>query len=611
MTYLDKISSPEDLKNISPENYGELCGEIREFLIDNVMRTGGHLASNLGVVELTVAMHLAFNCPKDKFIFDVGHQSYVHKLITGRKEGFSSLRKFGGMSGFPKTTESEYDSFNVGHASTSISAALGLARARDLHDGDENIVALIGDGSLGGGMALEALNDAGISKTKLIIILNDNQMSIGKNVGGLSEHLSKLRIRPSYTKAKGSIKDFLNSKGKLSESIAKTLKAAKDKIKDVTIRGGVFEELGFTYLGIIDGHDIESLVEVFEHAKNIDGPVIIHTYTKKGMGYKDAEEHPDLFHGVSDNSNANAEKNITYSKAFEKTLYNIGCENKKVVAITAAMKSACGLDEFANAFPERFFDVGIAEQHAVTLAAGLAMGNITPVVCIYSTFLQRAYDQILHDVCLQNLHVVFAIDRAGVVGEDGETHQGIYDLSYLSHMPNMMILSPACLDEFEQMLRFAINEHTGPVAIRYPKAQVSKRSTSNDFVPSVAEVLSTGKDVTIVSEGRMVDCAVKAAELMEISGINSTVINLRTLKPFDKNCIEKYASKSKLLVTIEDNIKTGGIGSFISSETGYNVLNIGFNDGILVQGKQDELLKANKLDYHGVAETIISRIKEV
>lgn len=611
MTYLDKISSPEDLKKLTSENYGELCDEIREFLIDNVMRTGGHLASNLGVVELTVAMHLAFDCPKDKFVFDVGHQSYVHKLLTGRKGRFDSLRKFGGMSGFPKTSESEYDSFNVGHASTSISAALGLARARDLRGGNENIVALIGDGALGGGMALEALNDAGISKTKLIIIINDNQMSIGKNVGGLSEHLSKLRIRPSYTKAKGSIKDFLYSKGKFSESIAKTLKAAKDKIKDVTIHGGVFEELGFTYLGIIDGHDIESLVEVFEHAKDIDGPVIIHTFTKKGMGYKDAEEHPDLFHGVADNSSVKAEKTITYSSAFEKTIYNIGFENKNVVAITAAMKSACGLDEFAKAFPDRFFDVGIAEQHAVTMAAGLAMGNITPVVCIYSTFLQRAYDQILHDVCLQNLHVVFAIDRAGVVGEDGETHQGIYDLSYLSHMPNMMILSPTCIDEFEQMLKYAINEHTGPVAIRYPKSHVSKRRVSNSFIPRVAEVISIGEDVTIVAEGRMVECALKAAELMKVSGIKSTVINLRTLKPFDKNCIEKYASKSNLLVTLEDNIKTGGIGALISSETNFNVLNIGYNDGILFQGKQEELLKANKLDYHGVAETIISRIKEV
>ena len=301
----------------------------------------------------------------------------------------------------------------------------------------------------------------------------------------------------------------------------------------------------------------------------------------------------------------------TYSEAFEKTIYNIGCENKNVVTITAAMKSACGLDSFANAFPNRFFDVGIAEQHAVTMAAGLAMGNMVPVVCIYSTFLQRAYDQILHDVCLQNLHVVFAIDRAGVVGDDGETHQGIYDLSYLSHMPNMMILSPTCIDEFEQMLKYAINEHTGPVAIRYPKAQVSKRSVSSDFIPGIAEIISTGEDVTVVAEGRMVDCAIKAAELMGISGITSTVINLRTLKPFDQKCIEKYASKSKLLVTIEDNVKDGGIGSYIASETGQKVLNIGFNDGVLVQGKQDELLKINKLDYHGVAETITSKIKEV
>ncbi len=611
MSYLDKISSPQDLKKLSPDNYAELCEEIREFLIENVMRTGGHLASNLGVVELTVAMHLAFDCPKDKILFDVGHQSYVHKLLTGRKEGFLTLRKHGGMAGFPKTSESKYDAFNTGHASTSISAALGLARARDLRGGDENIIALIGDGSLGGGMALEALNDAGISKTKLIIIINDNQMSIGKNVGGLSEHLSKLRIRPSYTKAKGSIKDFLYSKGKLSEGVANILKAAKDKIKDVTIQGGLFEELGFTYLGIIDGHDIKSLVEVFESAKNLDGPVIIHTYTKKGMGYKEAEEHPDLYHGVSEGASVSSDKNITYSKAFEKTIYNIGLENKNVVTITAAMKSACGLDSFADAFPDRFFDVGIAEQHAVTMAAGLSMGGSVPVVCIYSTFLQRAYDQILHDVCMQNLHVVFAIDRAGVVGEDGETHQGIYDLSYLSHLPNMTILSPTCLKEFEQMLKYAINEHSGPIAVRYPKAHISDRNTSSDFVFGKAEVITTGENVTIVAEGRMVDICLKASELLKVSGVSSTVINLRTLKPFDRECIKKYADANNIIFTVEDNIKTGGVGSYIALETGLKVYNLGFSDGVLVHGKQSELLKENKLDYRGIAETITSMIKEV
>lgn len=609
MTYLDKISSPDDLKKISPADYGALCDEIREFLIENVLQTGGHLASNLGVVELTLAMHIAFDAPRDKMIFDVGHQSYVHKLITGRKEGFGTLRKYGGLSGFPKTSESDYDSFNVGHASTSISAALGLARARDLRGTDENIVALIGDGSLGGGMAWEALNDAASSKTKLIIIINDNQMAISENVGGLSEHLSKLRIRPSYTKAKGNIKDFLYSKGKFTEGIANVLKAAKDKIKDVTIHGGLFEELGFTYLGIIDGHNVENLVEVFEHAKNIDGPVIIHTHTKKGMGYKDAEEHPDLYHGVSENNKSS--EVTTYSKAFERIIHNIGRENDRVVTITAAMKSACGLDKFEQEFPDRFFDVGIAEQHAVTMAAGLSMGGAVPVVCIYSTFLQRAYDQILHDVCLQNLHVVFAIDRAGVVGEDGETHQGIYDLSYLSHMPNMMILSPSCEKEFNEMLDYAVNKHNGPVAIRYPKAQVSKRSTNKVFIPGISEVITTGDDVTILAEGRMVDCAINASELLALSGINSTVINLRTLKPFDEECINKYADNSKLVVTLEDNIKYGGIGSYIRAKTNIDMYNIGFESGILVQGKQAELLKENNLDYHGVAKTIINMIKEV
>ncbi|MCI5970245.1 MAG: 1-deoxy-D-xylulose-5-phosphate synthase, partial [Oscillospiraceae bacterium] len=460
--FLEKIKSPSDLKKINKSDYPALCDEIRRSLVENVMKTGGHLASNLGVVELTLAYHLVFDCPKDKIVFDVGHQSYVHKMLTGRYEKFPTIRQMGGLSGFPKPSESDCDAFVAGHASTSVSAALGIARARDILGEDYNVCAFIGDGALGGGMVYEAFGDAGTSKTRLIVILNDNEMSIEKNVGGMSEYLSRLRTAKKYLHTKNSINSFLTKMGKAGDIAKHTISTVKDAFKYSAIAGGIFENLGFTYIGIIDGHNINSLIDVFRRAKELDGPVLIHTFTKKGMGYENAENDPEAFHGISRKATLVTKNAINFSSAAGEILKKLAANNKKIVALTAAMATGCGLCDFAKKFPERFFDVGIAEQHMVTNAAGMASGGLIPVVAVYSTFLQRAYDQLIHDVCLSNFHVVFLVDRAGIVGEDGETHQGIFDLSYLSHMPNMKILAPSCFKELEQMMNFAVNECEGP-----------------------------------------------------------------------------------------------------------------------------------------------------
>lgn len=605
MKLLNTINGPHDLKKLNTEELAVLCREIREFTVETVMKSGGHLASNLGVTELTVALLKSFDLPADKIIYDVGHQSYVHKMLTGRINRFDSLRRLNGLSGFPKTSESEYDSFNTGHASTSISAALGMARARDLNGDKYHIVAVIGDGALTGGMAFEGLNDVGSSKTKLIIVLNDNEMSIEKNVGALSKYLSKIRTAPRYEKTKDGVHDFLVKFGKVGRKIEKGLKGVKDSIKYAYTSGALFEFLGLTYLGITDGNDISQLCDVFERAKNVDGPVLIHVSTKKGLGYSQAEDNPEKFHGVSRKCENAKSTSLTYSEVFGNHLCKLAEKNKKIAAITAAMPSGCGLNGFAAQFPERFFDVGIAEQHAVTMAAGLAISGIIPVVCIYSTFLQRAYDQILHDVCMQNLHVVFAIDRAGIVGEDGETHQGIFDFSYMLHIPNITFLAPSCENEFEAMLKWATNECNTPVSIRYPRGKVSIRE-SVPFEVSKAEILKSGKDITIVTVGNMVDTCMDVAKRLETNGIDAEVINLRTVKPFDQDTVFGSLDKTRCLVTVEDNMKTGGMGEYLHCEYGKPIKAMHFGyDEFVPHGTPDELYEIYDMSSTKIADRIL------
>ena len=511
---LENITSPQDLRTLTTKDLETLADEIREFLINTVAQTGGHLASNLGAVELTLALHKVFNSPLDKIVWDVGHQSYVHKILTGRKDKFDKLRQHGGISGFPKVHESEHDIFNTGHSSTSISAALGLAKARDISGGANSVAAVIGDGSLTGGMAFEALNHAGRSNTKLLVVLNDNQMSITKNMGSMSAYLNKLRTEPYYYKFKTNIEQILHKIPKIGVDMATFARKSKDGLKHLILPGTLFEELGFKYLGPIDGHDIGSLINAFVRAKNFKGPVLLHVCTTKGKGYEYAENRPDRFHGVPtfdvETGMANGKKSekLSTSQFFGHKMCDMAREDPNIVAITAAMPKGTGLSPFLRDFPERAFDVDIAEQHAVTFAAGLAAGGLKPVVAIYSTFLQRAYDQVLHDVCLQNLPVVFAVDRAGIVGEDGETHHGIYDLSYLSHMPNMSILAPATIRQLGEMMEYAIG-HGSPIAIRYPKSLINDDGVSFEY--GKAKVIKKGKNATIVAVGSMLETALSAA----------------------------------------------------------------------------------------------------
>lgn len=612
------INSPLDLRGLTSDQLTQLAREIREFLIESVSKTGGHLASNLGVVELTLALHMVFNTPYDKIIWDVGHQSYVHKILTGRKEKFSTLRQYKGISGFPKTCESMHDCFNTGHSSTSISAALGMARARDLKNERNSVVAVIGDGALTGGMAFEALNDAGRSPNNLIIILNDNEMSIDKNVGGLSSCLNRIRTQPIYFKVKKDLDVLINKIPAIGKKVANTIKKAKGTLKYMMLPGMFFEELGFRYIGPIDGHDIIGLKKVLIKAKEMNGPVLIHVVTQKGKGYKPAEKSPHIFHGISSFDVETGEiikgKNtLDYSGVFGRELVQIAEYNKKVVAITAAMPHGTGLSEFAENYPERFFDVGIAEQHAVTLAAGLAAEGMKPVFAVYSSFLQRAYDQIIHDVCLQNLPVIFAIDRAGIVGNDGETHQGVFDLSYLSHIPNMTIMAPKNYEELRQMLRFAI-EHNGPIAIRYPRGHEKEIGVKKcqPIEYGRAELLQKGNEITMVACGRMVDTALKTAKELVKFGMTADVINLRFIKPLDTKMILASANKTKNVVTIEDNMAAGGIGSQILHEINENglcdvkVKNFGFPDKFITHGNINQLDSQYKLDYQSIACEILN-----
>ena len=614
MNYLDNINSPSDLRKLKLEELNSLCKEIRQFMINVISKTGGHIASNLGVVELTVALHYVFNTPEDKIIWDVGHQCYVHKILTGRKERMISLRQHNGLSGFPKRCESNYDVFDTGHSSTSISAALGMARARDLKNEKNEIIAVIGDGALTGGMAFEALNDAGRSNAKLIVILNDNQMSISPNVGGMSIYLSKVRTSKSYLSTKKDIENILHKVPFGGEKIKSFLKKTKDGFKKMVVPGMFFEELGLTYMGPINGHSIEKLSEAFEIAKTVDGPILIHVITKKGYGYKYTEERPDDYHGVSP-FDINTGKSLktsnvpSYSEMFGDCLCDISKQNKKVVAITAAMTDGTGLNKFSKMFPERIFDVGIAEQHAVTMAAGMASYGLTPVVTLYSSFLQRAYDQVVHDVATQNLHVVFAIDRAGLVGNDGETHQGVFDGGFLSQIPNMTIMSPADYREMRSMLYYAINEHNGPIAMRYPRDSSYENLNNTEIKIQLGKgvVIDEGKDVTIIASGRMVTTALKIRDILKNSNILAEVINLRFIKPLDDNLIIQSVSKTKKAVIIDEAPLHGSIAinikDMLLKDT--KVLTKTLPDEFIRQGSIIELLKENKLDPQSIALDIV------
>lgn len=614
-SFLEGINSPEDLKKLNIDELNTLCGEIRGFLVNSVSKTGGHLASNLGIVELTVAMHAVFDVPKDKIVFDVGHQSYVHKLLTGRREGFNSLRQFNGMSGFPKRSESDADVFNTGHSSTSVSAALGIARARDLSGDSYNVAAVFGDGALTGGMMYEAMNDAGHSKTPLILVLNDNAMSISKNVGAVARHLRNLRMSRIYFKSKHAVEEFLNKIPLVGKPVASLLQKIKRMVRSIILPTTMFDDLGFIYIGPVDGHDLSALISVFENVKTEKKPVLIHVRTKKGKGYAPAENNPQKFHGISAFDPRTGETESggeTYSSRFGTTLLELAKKNDKVVAITGAMPNGTGISEFPKHFKNRFFDVGIAEQHGVTLAAGLAAAGYVPVIPLYSSFLQRAYDQTLHDVCLQNLHVVFPIDRAGIVGADGETHQGIYDISYLSHMPNMAILSPSTFLELDMMMQYAVNEHNGPIAIRYPRGGEQADAYGAGFKFGQAVTVEQGRDVSIITTGRMVKRAQEVLELLKGSKISCEIIALPTIKPLDEAAVIASAMKTKNVVTIEDNVKIGGLGSMISSmllEKGIEckMKIYAFPDTPITHGSVSELDKLYGLDAETIAKEIETR----
>ena len=569
---LDKINNIDDLKKLDKSELPNLASDIRAFLIENVSKTGGHLAPNLGVVELTIALHYVFNSPADKIIFDVGHQCYVHKILTGRKNKFSTLRKLNGISGFPKTRESKHDIFNTGHSSTSISSALGIATANKLNGKKDFAIAVIGDGALTGGLAFEGLNNAKIDDTNLIVILNDNQMSISPSVGNLSNYLNQMRSNSLYTNSKAKIKNILERIPLIGNAIIHLVENSKNALRHALLPNSVmFEQFGFTYLGPIDGHNLNDLTKILERAKSVRKPVLIHIVTKKGKGYKPAEERPDVFHGVGkfdvESGKINTSSSLSYSKRFGDELIKNAKSNDKIVAITAAMPKSTGLYEFSKEFPNRFFDVGIAEEHAVSFASGLASQGFIPFFAVYSTFLQRAYDEIIHDIALQNAHVVLAIDRAGIVGADGETHHGIYDLSYLSHIPNMTIMAPKDGNELAKMMDFAIN-YNGPVAIRYSRDGYADSLTDVaecEIELGKAEILHTGKDLTIVAIGKTVATALEVSKILEKKKISVEVINVRFLKPLDSDTIMNSLRKTKRIITIEDNVITGGLASAIQN----------------------------------------------
>lgn len=563
---LEKIQKPNDIKKIPADQLPALAEEIREFIIESLSKTGGHLASNLGVVELTIAMHRVFDLPKDKLIWDVGHQSYTHKILTGRKDGFETLRREGGISGFPKRSESDCDVFDTGHSSTSISAGVGYVRARELKKEIYSVVSIIGDGALTGGMAYEALNNAASLKSNFIIVLNDNEMSITENVGGMSSYLSGLRTASAYTGFKMDVTKALNRIPGIGPGMVDAMRKTKSSIKQIIIPGMLFEDMGLTYLGPVDGHNIPQLIKTFQEAKRFEGPILVHVLTQKGRGYEPAMRHPARFHGAGPFDVKTGlpvgKSNPTYTDVFSTVMRKMGDRRKDVAAVTAAMMTGVGLKRFSNMFPDRCFDVGIAEEHAVTFAAALSLGGITPVVAIYSSFLQRAYDQIMHDVCMQNLHVVFAIDRAGLVGYDGETHHGIFDLSYLGSMPNMTILAPKNLWELSDMIKFAV-DYDGPIAVRYPRgeAYTGLKEFRAPICLGKSEVIHEGSRVALLAVGSMVKMAEEVQkQLKERMDMDAALVNARFVKPIDEELLRSFADTYELVVTLEENVKDGGFG---------------------------------------------------
>ncbi|WP_333685680.1 1-deoxy-D-xylulose-5-phosphate synthase [Mitsuokella jalaludinii] len=621
---LNRIEKPEDVKALTVRELEQLASELRHFIIDTVSQNGGHLAPNLGTVELTLALYSVFSFPGDKLVWDVGHQAYTHKILTGRRDAFKTLRKKGGITGFPNRSESVYDAFGVGHASTSISAALGMALARDARGEKNQVIAVIGDGALTGGESFEALNNAGDLGTKLIVILNDNEMSIDANVGAMSEYLSRIRIAPQYARAKRDMGSLLMSIPHIGDKVYKTASHLKDGVRSVLVPGSLFEEMGFHYIGPIDGHNIGLLEEVLASAKEMEGPVLIHIHTVKGKGYKPAEQAPDKFHGVGcfDPSTGKSAKKAgcapSYTSVFSKALIDLAKDRPDILAITAAMPSGTGLKAFGQAYPKRFFDVGIAEEHAMTLAAGMAAAGMHPVIALYSTFAQRAYDQLIHDVCLQNLPVTLCLDRAGLVGEDGPTHHGVFDLSYLRQMPNMCVMAPKDEEELRHMLATAIAIE-GPAAVRYPRGAglgVPLTDSLETLPVGKAEVLQEEGNIAFLAVGTMVEKAKEAAAILKEEGIEAAVVNMRFIKPLDTERIDEMARTKRLLITAEENVLAGGFGSAVAeylADHGIEVplLRFGIPDRFIEQGTRRELLSLCGLQPDEMAERIRERLSQL
>lgn len=616
--YLEQIQNVNDIKNIDPRAYEELAQEIRDFLIHKISVTGGHLGSNLGAVELTMALHLALRLPEDKIIWDVGHQSYTHKILTGRKDGFDGLRQFRGMSGFPKRKESICDAFDTGHSSTSISAGLGLVKARDIQGLDQTIVSVIGDGAMTGGMAYEALNNAGKLETNFIIILNDNNMSISENVGGVSKYLNNIRTADSYLDLKRGIYEALRGTPR-GNNMVSGIRRVKSSFKQLVIPGMLFEDMGITYLGPVDGHNIQALVRVIQEARRVNGAVMIHAITQKGKGYAPAERHPARFHGadpfdVETGLPTRPHTTPNYTDVFSTVMCKLGGRDEKVVAITAAMPDGTGLKRFRNMYPERFFDVGIAEEHAVTFAAGLAAGGMKPVVAVYSSFLQRAYDQILHDVCIQNLPVVFAIDRAGLVGSDGETHQGIFDLSYLTSIPNMNVCAPKNKWELADMLKYAV-VFGGPIAIRYPRGEAydGLKEYREPIVCGRAEWIYRERDIALFAVGSMVNTAERVREKLKAEGMQVSLINARFVKPIDEEAVREACREHRLIVTLEENVSAGGYGEKVlrllsGEQMAADYLQVALPDAYIEHGNVEKLKSEIGLDPDSICQSIRERL---
>lgn len=613
---LDLINEPNDIKNIDAEEYNALAKEIRRFLVQHISHTGGHLASNLGVVELTIAMHLCSDFPDDKIVWDVGHQCYTHKLLTGRKKGFDTLRQFGGMSGFPKRSESECDSIDTGHSSTSISAAIGLAKARDICNEKHKVFAVIGDGALSGGMAFEALNNAARLKSNLIIVLNDNQMSISKNVGGMSRYLGSIRTNTNYTGLKEDVENVLSKMPRIGHSLTGKIRGIKDLIKRLFIPGMLFEDMGLTYIGPIDGHDIRQMKDAFDNAAKLNKAVIVHVCTQKGKGYPPAQTNPSKFHGVGpfhikDGTERHKGEHVTtYTEIFSQAITKEAAKNDKLAAISAAMPLGTGLTEFSQKYPDRFFDVGIAEEHAVTFAAGMAAGGLHPVVALYSTFLQRAYDQIIHDVCLDSLPVTFAVDRAGLVGSDGETHQGIFDIAFLMQMPNMTVMAPKNTWELQEMLTFAVNTEA-PVAIRYPrgKAYCGLTEFTSPMEMGKSEWIYREKHIALLAVGSMVETAVEVRERLKEKGYEVSLVNARFMKPMDEELLTELTKEHSVVIPMEEGVITGGfsqaVAAWYQKEQGVLVHSVALPDQFIEHGSVTVLKEKYKIDVNGIVEQIL------